>query len=479
MSTSVEAASSRPFPVAGVRRRWRLVAALAALGLLAGLVLAVAAPVRYASTVSLVLEPSLGNAYAPTDVGQALVNITTEVVVAKSEPVAEKVRAEVDSDRTAKELRESVSVEQLPNSQVVEMTATADTSAEARELANAFAEAFLEYRQEVSVEATQNLLTGLETSTASARAAIDSAVRRLAEADPQSRAAELARSRVRSASATLTELETQTDQVRFSQSEPGRVLSPASRPTPATNRWLYVGGGLLAGLLVGLAVAVRRALGDDRIHSAADLGAVGPPVLAGHPGSRDPGRDGARDGAVDPGTDEGRVLAASFRGRLGPDRSAVVIAAVGPGADSLQVALGLVEALRADAVDVALVELAGEPGPDRQPELQPVASGGHALRAGTLEDAVADDTDAPVYRVRDERLDKARFRELLGRMGARHELVVVSGRVLGDPATLDAVEAVGDTLLVVPMGRYSQNGVRGAVDQVRLFHGRVVALIAG
>jgi hypothetical protein len=29
------------------------------------------------------------------------------------------------------------------------------------------------------------------------------------------------------------------------------------------------------------------------------------------------------------------------------------------------------------------------------------------------------------------------------------------------------------------MGRYGENAVKSAVDQVRLFHGRVVALIVG
>jgi capsular polysaccharide biosynthesis protein len=481
MSTPAEDVSSRPFPMSGIRRRWRLILATAVVGLLLGLLLALLLPVKYSSTVSLVVEPSLGNAFSPTETGQSLDNLTTEVVVAGSAPVAEKVREDVDTHLSAKTLRKNVSVDKLPNSQVIEISYTAASADEARKIADAFADAYLQYRQEISTGATKNLLTGLETSAASARTTIDQAVRALATSQPGTRAYELAQSRIRSGSATLTELETQADQVRFSRTEPGRVLSPANKPRDASNLPTFLAGGLLAGLLAGLAIAVRQALRDDRIHTVADLDVIGPPVLSS--GSM----RGLRSSTTR--SQAARVLSASFRGRLGPDRSAVVLTAVGPGVDTVRGALALVEALRADSVEAALVELAAE-APDRQPQFAGAVEADGArvgydlgsdrgADASDADEHTGTDTDVPLYRIRGDRLDAAQFRELLARLGARHELVVVVGRVLSDPATLDAVEAVGDTMLVVPMGRYGENAVKSAVDQVRLFHGRVVALIVG
>lgn len=484
MATAAEGVPSRPFPIGGLRRRWKLMVVLGALGLLIGLLLSEVLPARYSSTVSLIIEPSLGNPFAPTDSGQSLDNVTTEVVVAGSTPVAEKVRETVNTELSAKELRDLVQVENLPNSQVLEMTVTSTSPEDARELAGAFATAYLEYRQEVSVGATQNLLTGLEASAADARTTIDVAVRRLARSRPDSETYQLAQSRIRSASATLTELETQADEARFSRAEPGRVLSPATRPPGERDRYLYPAGGLLAGLLLGIAIATRRALRDDRIFAVRDLETVGPPVLSPISSTRQ------LSSKWNPR--EARLLSASFRGRLGPDRSAVVITAVGPGVDVVQGALAMVVAMRADALDVALVELSTEAEAEAPEPARLAAAKGETSwvrrrqRKGRAsqqhvesQDAIDQDLNTPVYRIRGERLDERQFSELVDRLRARHEVVVIAGQNLADSATLDAVEAIGDTMLVVPMGKYGETAIKSAVDQVRLFHGRVIALVAG
>jgi capsular exopolysaccharide synthesis family protein len=250
------------------RRKW-WVGLAAALGLAATLAFSLTAHKQYSATAQLLVQPAVYASGAgvtqPQPVTQT--DVETELQLVTSAPVQQAVRARLNS-------APAVSASEIGQTNVMAITATSDVPSEAALVANAYATAFVQYRQEVAE-------SNLATAEAQLRSQISSLAKQLKTFRGDTTSPE--------ASALLNQqavLKEQLAQMQVSGAvDTGDVVlvTPAqtpvspSSPKPVRDALL----GLAAGLVFGLGAAFLRDSLDDRLASkeAAEQ-AGGAPVLA-------------------------------------------------------------------------------------------------------------------------------------------------------------------------------------------------------
>jgi succinoglycan biosynthesis transport protein ExoP len=249
-------------------RKWWVVS-IAMLGLGASLAFSLTAHKLYSATAQLLVQPSVNASglgavqlqpVTPTDV-------QTELQLVNSAPVEQAVRARLGSTP-------AVSASEVGATNVIDITAVSREPGRAAQIANLYANAFVQYRQEVASRS-------LTTAEVQLRSQIASLGQQLAGVRGGSGSEE--------ASALTNQesvLKEQLAQMQVSGSvDTGDValVTPAqapvspSSPQPAKDAAL----GLAAGLALGLGAAFLRDSLDDRLTSKeATQQAAGVPVLA-------------------------------------------------------------------------------------------------------------------------------------------------------------------------------------------------------
>lgn len=144
-----------------VRRQWVVVAVAAAIGAVLGYLLFTSAPTRYSATARVEVKAIVGvNDVVPTtNKNTSGVDIPTEQERVKSDDVAAAARAKLKRSGTNRSLLSHVSVATELDSDVLKITFDDDTSAGARDGANATADAYLAQRA-ASAEDTVNKKIG-------------------------------------------------------------------------------------------------------------------------------------------------------------------------------------------------------------------------------------------------------------------------------------------------------------------------------
>lgn len=162
-----------------LRRRSAFVIGAAVLGLVAGYVAFASSPPNYSATARVQVRPLATGSTAETSPDSSTVDIGTERDLVRSDLVAESVRTTLDRpDATNRELFGSLTVKTNEDSLVLEMTVESASASEARDLANATADGYLDQRRQEVVVATGRLETDLadaRTQVAEAAAAVDAA----------------------------------------------------------------------------------------------------------------------------------------------------------------------------------------------------------------------------------------------------------------------------------------------------------------
>ena len=249
------------------RRKWWIIA-IALLGLAVSLAISLSEPKQYSATAQLLVQPSnealaLGSAQqqiTPTDV-------QTELQLVTSAPVLMEVQRKLGS-------HPPVSASEVAQTNVIALTATASTPAQAALIANTYADAFIAHTRDVS-EAN---LTATETQLKGQILALQKQVLSLKNSRGSAEAAALL-NQVAVLKEQLAQLE-----VKGAVATGGiELVTPAQKPaspsSPQPSRDALL--GVVAGLAVGLAAAFVRDNLDDAVSSkeiAEQL--VGVPVLA-------------------------------------------------------------------------------------------------------------------------------------------------------------------------------------------------------
>ncbi len=248
-----------------LRRRWRLLVAGLVLGVVAGVALSLTQSPLYSSQSTLLLEPDKTTTSATVmDPDE----VATQASVIASVGVANRVIKELGLDLTPVKLLDSVTVAVVGQTRTVSITALRPTADEAASVANAFANQYIAYRADTSVESSVATQSAYLTQLSNVRAELATVRQKLAQ-NPKPGVQSSLEAQEQSLTAREAEISTQLMVARDPSptATGGHVLLEAQAPkNPAQPRPLRGGalGGLL-GLILGTLLAYARDRFDDGI----------------------------------------------------------------------------------------------------------------------------------------------------------------------------------------------------------------------
>jgi capsular polysaccharide biosynthesis protein len=284
---SDEALAGGPQPIlvslhflrAALRRRWRLWAAFAIVGMALGLAVNFGVPAKSSGTVTLLLahdpqsDPSLGMA--------------TDVSLLSTRTVAVSVIKQLDLQMSPERFLESFTATAVtPQVLVLKVSAPSDSAAVAR--AGALANEFLMFRTAQMEVQSSALIDGYNKRIAELQRHVDGLTKQynvLSGNGPagQSQAADVLTQRAQIVAEVNTLQQTVEDAALRTTSivDASHILDPASAvPSSVKKRALLdVGSGLIGGMAVGIGLVLFLALTSDRLRRREEVAmALGAPV---------------------------------------------------------------------------------------------------------------------------------------------------------------------------------------------------------
>ncbi|MGW4472194.1 Wzz/FepE/Etk N-terminal domain-containing protein [Nonomuraea sp. NPDC004354] len=270
-----------------LRRRRNLFLACLLTGLLGGLALLCLIPPAYTATTQ-VLVASTGVQEQPNQVTgrqREALNLDTEAQVAQSAVVAAKAAVVLKATPSPAE------VTVPPNSAVLSIAVTADTPAIAAAQSRAYAQAYLQHRTETAQAALSAQLKALTTKLKQVNTGLSKVVAELALLRRGSAEHTVATQRQNLLTRQVYSLTMKYDSLKTVAVTPGYVISQAAEPAAPSSPSvpLYLGSGVMLGLLCGAAAAYACDRLDTRVRTAGDVERLtGLPLLADLSGPADP-----------------------------------------------------------------------------------------------------------------------------------------------------------------------------------------------
>lgn len=235
-----------------LKRRWKTIAVFVLIGMLGGIALWGATATKYAATTSLVVSAGVSNPFTGT---KEEVNIRTEQEILGSREVAQRASEALGVKLAPGSfLLSQVDVAAPSGSQVLQVTVSAGSPEEAAQAADALSEAYLDFRREGADTVVNGYLEKIDAQLAELQSLErDEATNSLIETLQQQRL-----------SLVLT------------TAEPGRIIGEAEVPTSPSTPGLTVSlaGGLVGGMVLGIAAALVRERNDDLVRSVDRLARV-------------------------------------------------------------------------------------------------------------------------------------------------------------------------------------------------------------
>jgi polysaccharide biosynthesis transport protein len=256
--------------VRALSRRWRLIALITIVS--AGLALGVSLilPDRYEASADLLFReadpaPNIDPNEPLPERSQAPERIAaTNLALASLDRVATRVETKLKTDLTAKELRDRVELDPQGQADIVTITATGDSPAQAARIANAFANEVVAARRDAARQKIQRVIDAINAKLAATESS-------------DALAGELNRR------AEQLEVERQLETGEVEIAEPAVPPREKSSPKPARNTAI----GLLLGLILGSLLAILLQRFDRRVESEAEVGELfDAPVIARVPVER-------------------------------------------------------------------------------------------------------------------------------------------------------------------------------------------------
>ncbi|MGH3390582.1 MAG: Wzz/FepE/Etk N-terminal domain-containing protein [Actinomadura sp.] len=281
--------AAAPGRLAAVLSRHRVFIILfGVLGLALGLVTGVLMPASYTSSATVLVTPLEGNPYSPVGRSDDIVNLGTEAQLVQTDAVAQLARAKLrKGDPTS--LRMHVAVDNPANTQVLTISFSGPRPQEARAGAQAFAEAYLDYRKQRSQDILNGKLKRLQEQSKRIQQDLQEATGQLAAAVGSQRT--FLNQRVSAYTNQLGIIEEQSNDLSSTPINPGQVITPAVLPGGSQR---FAGalaggaGGLAGGLVLGVGIAWLRDRLEQRVRAAEALERLGVRVLSVVPPLNDP-----------------------------------------------------------------------------------------------------------------------------------------------------------------------------------------------
>src|SRR5262252_4597822 len=263
------------------------------------------------------------------------------------------------SPLTAWALAQQVNVTVPPNSSILDISCKASTPEGAAACANAFAKAYLQNRSQSAANYINQQLVTLQkkiTGLNQAKTALTTKLSSLPKNSPTKAADQALLKTDQSQIAKLTQKYAATSALA-AQTNGGSIISPATPPGKPSSpkKLLILPSGLIAGLLIGLAIAFLVDRRDKRIHDSAHVERLlDLPVLLDLP----PGAFGREVSIASPRSKTGQEftdLAHGVAAALGEGNHVVFVAGATPGPAGSVVAANLAVTLARTHSEVVLV----------------------------------------------------------------------------------------------------------------------------
>ena len=260
------------------RQRWTVIVATLLVTMLAAAYSLTRTP-TYTSTAEVLARSTLTS---PFDSNAPDVNLQTESRVVTSTAVAEIARTLLNSSARPEQLLNRVSVTVPPEAEVMEVTFSDTDPASAKAGAEAFAEAYLQFRSQQATETVARYANSLQTQIGDLDSQIAAQNRAVGKLDPNSESWREAMRELDSLEAMRISLQQQLATATTVSVDPGQVIQKAELPSsPSSPRHGFdIAMGLFLGLVLGVVVALARDRYRDRITDADALEqSTGVPVL--------------------------------------------------------------------------------------------------------------------------------------------------------------------------------------------------------
>src|SRR4051812_18219997 len=168
------------------RQRWLILGTAVIVAVAAGVFASIQTPV-YTATTTVLLRPndpteSLGTPDAQLDPTDLARYVAGQAIIVRSLPVAQAAAKRLPKDQQPKaedvrDLLDDIAVQQSDLSNVIGISAHGSSAARARNLADAFAEAYITSRKNFDVSRLQDAVAAVQTKLASVQATIDTLTR--------------------------------------------------------------------------------------------------------------------------------------------------------------------------------------------------------------------------------------------------------------------------------------------------------------
>jgi capsular polysaccharide biosynthesis protein/Mrp family chromosome partitioning ATPase len=274
-----------------VRRGWPVIVVGAVLGLLGAVGYLQVQQDQYMSVASVLVSPTGVQNTADLANGRtnSEINLDTEARLVRSTEVASRSRDLMKSDAEPGELASAVAVSVPPNTEVLSISFTGGTPADAQQGAHAFAQAYLASRTASAQASLNGQMSAIRTQQTSTLRGLRTVVETLADL-PNGSAERAYYSAQRDLlTQQLQSLNQLMGKLTTTVVTPGRVLNDAELPARAAGPapWMIFVAGLSVGLVAGLAVAALRMRTDRRVRSVRDIEQHFGLAVIGEPGPVD------------------------------------------------------------------------------------------------------------------------------------------------------------------------------------------------
>jgi len=223
----------------------------------------------------LVQSPTL----SPTQGPATFINMETERSLAQSSEVAVLVKRAIKANESPSELLSGVSVETLPETEILAFSVTHPDPDVARERAQAFAEGYLQFRQEQFLREAIQRAESLHELIDSTQTELESVNERL-QTSPEGPSRDVLESRAQSLQARLDVLQ-QNLVTTSGQLQVGQIVQAASPPRDNDSTTPRVALAISMGLAIGVGIAFLVERLDNKVRGRQDLENHFPaPVLA-------------------------------------------------------------------------------------------------------------------------------------------------------------------------------------------------------
>jgi polysaccharide biosynthesis transport protein len=259
------------------RQRWLVIVATA-LGLGVALGFSMASTEVYSATAEVLVRPTSLN---PLDAGTQDLSLETEREVVLSTSVARAAGRGLGVSDVGS-LLEHVEVEIPPETQVLEIVYSDPDPNAAVRGADAFAQAYLQFRTRQALNAALAVLENIQRTIDELEGRLEATNEALASQTPGSAEHQNAQVQREILLGQLTVLQNQQAAISTPTLDPGQVIGRPSVPTsPSSPRYpLNLAVGLLMGMFVGVVGAFVRDRLDDRVRGRPELEEVaGAPVI--------------------------------------------------------------------------------------------------------------------------------------------------------------------------------------------------------